>query len=230
MPWLALPYKDPAHKKLRRLFGYPYEKEDDSIEEPTLVIVGPRTDIIEPGVATILRGYDADLFMREGLAMVEGERVGELKLEMLCSPDTVFKRRDGSQVQFTQLAGKRIIFLLEGDYPEYDGFHFRENLKEKYMHMKGTADEFEVIYFPNSKDMNSKRVAELPWWISSPVELLHGCSDFLSFHGKCCNRYQSSFLLAFGRDGSLVRRTICPKFGVKNSPFMLTMLEQSPLK
>ncbi|XP_074347379.1 pentatricopeptide repeat-containing protein At5g16860-like [Apium graveolens] len=40
--------------------------------------------------------------------------------------------------------GKRIIFLLEGDYPEYDGFHFRENLKKKYMHMKDTADEFEV--------------------------------------------------------------------------------------
>ncbi|KAK1358868.1 hypothetical protein POM88_043342 [Heracleum sosnowskyi] len=55
---------------------------------------------------------------------VEGERVKALKLEMLCSPNTVFKSKDGSQVQFSELAGKRIIFLFEGDYPEYDGENF----------------------------------------------------------------------------------------------------------
>ncbi|XP_017246060.1 probable nucleoredoxin 1 isoform X2 [Daucus carota subsp. sativus] len=219
MPWLALPYKDPAVKKLRRVFGYPYEEEDESLYDPTLVIVGPRPDIIEPGLATILRGYDANLFMYEESKKPEGGRVWELKLEMLCSSETVFQKNDGSQVQFSQLAGKRIIFLFEGDYPEYDGVYFRKTLEKKYMHMKGTADEFEVIYFPNSKDKNYKRVADVPWLVSCSVELLPGCSDFLSFYGKSCNRYQSSFLLAFDRDGSLVRKTISPQFGNNYFPF-----------
>ncbi|XP_017219564.1 probable nucleoredoxin 1 isoform X1 [Daucus carota subsp. sativus] len=222
MPWLALPYKDLALKKLRRVFGYPYEysyEEDEPNFYPALVIVGPRNDIIEPRLANMFRGYDANLFTYEKSEKAEGERVWELKLDMLCSPDTVFKRIDGSQVQFSQLAGKRIIFLFEGDYPEYDGAFFRNTLINKYMHMKGTADEFEVIYFPNSKDKNSRRVAYMPWFVSCSVELLRGCSAFLSALGQCCNRYQSSFLLAFGRDGSLVRKAICPQFGDNYFPF-----------
>lgn len=103
MPWLALPFKDPVLKKLKRLFGYP-DEEDHFDAGPSLVIVGPRKnvigcgDIIEPGPASIMRGYDGNLFLREEFAKAEGERVRELKLEMLCSPNTVFKSKDGSQV------------------------------------------------------------------------------------------------------------------------------------
>ncbi|WOG81441.1 hypothetical protein DCAR_0100588 [Daucus carota subsp. sativus] len=184
MPWLVLPFKDPVLKKLKRLFGYP---DGGSCFDagPSLVLVGPRKnvigcgDIIEPGPASIFREYyDGDLFSREEFAKIERGRVGELKLEMLCSPNTFFKSKDGSQVQFSQLAGKRIIFLFEGDYPEYDGICFRGPLYSAYMDSKGTANEFEVIYFPNTKEINDKSY----------------------------NRYHSSLLLAFGRDGSLVRK------------------------
>ncbi|KAL1830657.1 hypothetical protein ACET3Z_000308 [Daucus carota] len=194
MPWLVLPFKDPVLKKLKRLFGYP---DGGSCFDagPSLVLVGPRKnvigcgDIIEPGPASIFREYyDGDLFSREEFAKIERGRVGELKLEMLCSPNTFFKSKDGSQVQFSQLAGKRIIFLFEGDYPEYDGICFRGPLYSAYMDSKGTANEFEVIYFPNTKEINDKRFADMPWLISCPVELLPGGSDILSFYGMKSNK------------------------------------------
>ena len=109
--------------------------------------------------------------------------------------------------------------MFEGDYPEYDGICFRGPLYSAYMDSKGTANEFEVIYFPNTKDINDKRFADMPWLISCPVELLPGGSAILSFYGNSYNRYHSSLLLAFGRDGSLVRRTICPWFGDYHFPF-----------
>ncbi|KAL8093312.1 hypothetical protein AgCh_035263 [Apium graveolens] len=50
--------------------------------------------------------------------------------------------------------------------------------------MKGTADEFEVIYFPNNKDENCERVADVPWRVSCAAKKLPGCSAFLSFYGN----------------------------------------------
>lgn len=225
MPWLALPYKDPAHKKLKRLFSYPYLRQIGN--DPSLVIVGPHKKIIDPGAIAVLKGYDANLLTREVFARLEAQRDRELNLKMLCGPETVFRRKNGSQVRFSQLAGKRIIFLFEGEYPKYDGAYFLKNLKDRYMQMKGTADEFEVIYFPNNKDKccHGKRVADVPWLVSRVSELLPGGGSFLSFYWKCYNRYKSSFLLAFGRDGSLVRRTICPVFGDTGFPFYVEGVE-----
>lgn len=85
--------------------------------------------------------------------------------------------------------------------------------------MKGTADEFEVIYFCRGKDKNGELVANVPWLVSGIDDTSDGCSTFLSYYCKSCNRYQSSFVLAFGGNGSLVRKMICPKFGDTNFPF-----------
>lgn len=99
MPWLALPYKDLAHKKLKRIFGYPEYEMYGCGCIPVFVIVGPRRGIIEPDAAPILREYDANQLRCEEFGKVEAES-WELKLEMLWSPNTVFRKEDGSEVFF----------------------------------------------------------------------------------------------------------------------------------
>lgn len=103
MPWLALPFKDPVHKKLKRLFDYPLLGHTYSEKKaPCVVIIGPRGEYIEPCGAEILLkfGGSAFPFTRENLVISGTKNVKDLKLEMMCSPTTVFKRKDGSQVKF----------------------------------------------------------------------------------------------------------------------------------
>lgn len=63
------------------------------------------------------------------------------------------------------------------------------------------------------------RELDMSWLISCTVESFRGASAFLSFYGNSYNRYHSSLLPAFGRDGSLVRRAICTWLGGFNFPF-----------
>lgn len=100
MPWLALPFEDPVHEKLKRLFDYP--STDLLKKAQCIVIIGPHGEYIEPcGAEVLLKfGVSAYPFTRENLVISETKDVMDLKLEMMCSPTTVFKRIDGSQVIF----------------------------------------------------------------------------------------------------------------------------------
>lgn len=99
MPWLALPYRDPNCKKLNRIFEISKNQQDIPCFGD-LVILGPRAEFIEPYGSNILflyknPGYP---FTRRRVAQLESEKVKELKLEMICDPNTVFRMKDGSQV------------------------------------------------------------------------------------------------------------------------------------
>lgn len=114
MPWLAIPFKDPNIKKLKRIFENPnleklkqffkhrsYRFSDMSGRNPPeVVIFGPHGDFFEPfGRDILLRyGTKASPFTRKVAAKLETEKVKELKLEMLCDQNTVFRRKDGSEV------------------------------------------------------------------------------------------------------------------------------------
>ncbi|XP_074345760.1 putative nucleoredoxin 1 isoform X1 [Apium graveolens] len=100
MPWLALPFKDPTHKKLKRLFDHPQIVHPDLPKKaPSLVIFGPHGEFIEPCGAEVLSNFGVSgyPFTREHVVKLETKKVVELKLELLCSPTTVFERKDGSQ-------------------------------------------------------------------------------------------------------------------------------------
>lgn len=67
---LALPFKDPVHKKLKRLFDYPpFQHLDLWKKAPSTVIIGPHCEYIEPCGAEVLLqfGVSAYPFTRENL-------------------------------------------------------------------------------------------------------------------------------------------------------------------
>ena len=116
MPWLALPFKDPNHKKLKRIFGYPNSLHGPE-PVPTLVIFGPHGKVVEPCGADILMefGISAYPFTRNRLTKLETKKVKELKLEMLLDPNTFFKvKKDRSKIMKSKLEmlGDRIMFVI----------------------------------------------------------------------------------------------------------------------
>lgn len=102
-------------------------------------------------------------------------------------------------------------------------------LKEKYLQLKGTDEEFEVIYIPyygcEDEFCYNEIVADLSWFVSPLSKLFSDDSSFITYYGKLYYLYEWSFLLAFGQDGRLVRRTICPKFKHEDFPFYAGSLE-----
>ncbi|KAL8094138.1 hypothetical protein AgCh_035848 [Apium graveolens] len=97
MPWLALPFKDPNHKKLKLIFDYPDGMKGPE-RPPTLVIFGPSGEFVDPCGGDILMDFRAPAcpFTRKRLAKFETEKVKQLKLKMLWNPNTVFRvEKDG---------------------------------------------------------------------------------------------------------------------------------------
>lgn len=245
MPWLALPFKDPVHKKLKRLFDYPPLGHPDLWKKtPCIVIIGPHCEYIEPCGAEVLLqfGVSAYPFTRENLVISETKDVMDLKLEMMCSPTAVFKRIDGSQVQFSYFVGKRVIFYFESAY--WHGFEnlatvkepkflktlketeFLKMLRERYLKMKGTCYEFEVIYVPCDEFFyNEQLVVDMSWFVSPVSKFLPGGSALLAYYGELYFEYDWAFLLAFDGDGKIVRRTVDPVFKHVEFPFYGGTLE-----
>ncbi|XP_074350614.1 putative nucleoredoxin 1 isoform X2 [Apium graveolens] len=286
MPWLALPFKDPNHKKLRRIFGYPNDLNGPE-RPPTLVIFGPNGEFVEPCGGDILMDFGAHAcpFTRKRLAKLETEKIKELKLEMLWDPNTVFRVvKDGleassfsnllkfenalskirsklemlwdpitfvrvkhrleflpnfyplvelmipnSKIPFSQFTGKRVLIYFEwGGY--YEHSLKLSMMKEIYLQKKGTGDEFEVIHIKKSLS-NNKFVAGLPWLVhyygegySLPAELEESIFNFQYDHGL--KPTQKCLLLAFERDGSIVRKTFKPTFDNNLFPFFAGGLEE----
>ncbi|XP_074364103.1 putative nucleoredoxin 1 [Apium graveolens] len=244
MPWLALPFKDPRCERLMRFFSYPYDGEP-SVEAPALVIIGPQGKFIEPCGAEIIGKFKlpAYPFTRDRVAKLDTEIVRELTLDMLWDQNTTFRRKDGRKVQFSQLIGKRLILFFEGvDCTESHANKFLKMLKERYLSMKGTDDAFEVIYITNckSESLYNKNIKDVPSWFVSPasellpVDLSLYCCycHMLSIPdvGACgCSGYRewrpTSSMLAFDRDGQIVRKSIQLSFTDMDFPFHASNME-----
>lgn len=101
MPWLALPFKDPNHKKLKRVFEYELiDDYNDVYAAPTLIIFGAFGEFINPYGADIILYADVQAypFNRDKLATLEVEKIKELKMEMLLDPHIVCTSKDGREV------------------------------------------------------------------------------------------------------------------------------------
>ncbi|KAL1816022.1 probable nucleoredoxin 1 [Daucus carota subsp. sativus] len=202
MPWLAIPSKDTdCCKKLLRIF-------DSTICDPgpypvsKLVIIGPRGKFIEPCGANILccYGIPAYPFTRFSAVNLKIEKVKDVKPEMFWNLDAIFRQQNGSEVQFSQIVGKRIIVLFQlfNDIPEQT----LKKLIALYNQMKGTDDEFEVIHIREESKWGHVG-AVIPW-------LMHPPFSNASDAGKVMRRlfyYGENGLVAFDRDGRIVRMT-----------------------
>ncbi|KAL6583613.1 hypothetical protein OROMI_002902 [Orobanche minor] len=231
MPWLALPFKDPNYKKLERIFFYPW---DSDFHDFSLIIIGPHMEFIEPFGVLILGRFKipAFPFSREKVAELLTAEAKELKLEMLWDPESVFGEKYGFQIPYSQLAGKRVIIIFEWFYSCEWEASFLETLKERYIELKGTADEFEVIHIVEEtfdNETNVCDVANLPWFVQ-PAGAAEGyeCNLFNFYKKYDCYNGGCS-LVAFDRDGRLVRRTIYPTVEDLNFPFHAGGLEEEAL-
>ncbi|KAL6554691.1 hypothetical protein OROHE_007430 [Orobanche hederae] len=169
MPWLALPFNDPNDRKLKRILEYSlkYHYYEDTDRVTRLVIFGPHCEFIEPFGAEILKefGTEAYPFTFSKLVKLEIEKVNELKLEHLLDLNTVCRRKDGSEVLVSQLAGKNVMVFRE-PCSNTNNIAFLKMLKERYVQCKGTHDEFEVIHISEREERVSKHVGYLPWVLS----------------------------------------------------------------
>lgn len=225
MPWLALPFNDPNDRKLKRILEYSlrfmhsYDDPDDQVTR--LVIFGPRGEFIEPFGADILNefGTEAYPFTFSKLVKLEIEKVNDMKLEILWDLNTVFRRKDGSEVPFSQLAGKNVMVFLESCHLDTHNIEFLKMLKERYVQCKGTHEEFEVIHILEWETGVSKHVGYLPWLVSELLPMVDW--DFFNVH----HSFSKSFVF-FNGDGRVVRRTIWPSFENMDFPFCADGLEK----
>ncbi|KAL8123450.1 hypothetical protein AgCh_011426 [Apium graveolens] len=236
MPWLALPFRDPRCERLKRFFGDPHD-----MKLYTLVIIGPHGEFIERQGADFISKFkpSACPFSRHRVAKSDTEKVRELTLDMLWDQNTIFRRKDGSKVGFSQLVGKRIILFFEGNEVEAnDGRklyakEFLNMLKGRYLNMKGTSAEFEVIYITNNRKESQyiEHMKDAPSWFVSPasellpVDLSLFCCycHLLSvpvvsafWCGCWCGEFgewrRRSSMLAFDQDGQVVRKSLMVSF------------------
>nr|XP_017254306.1 PREDICTED: probable nucleoredoxin 1 isoform X2 [Daucus carota subsp. sativus] len=263
MPWLAIPFRDPNIRKLDRIFEYPnIEKlkqffnhcSDPHLSDPPeVVIFGHHGEFFEPFGKEILLQYGtkASPFTRKVAAKLETEKVKELTLEMLCFIYTVFRRKDGSEVPFSELAGKRVILFYEksGENCPRDGdcqcqiVGFLKMLKEKYLQMKGTDEEFEVIHIvdkneggnPNlfmrrngfkTESFASVHIRDFPWLVSlKNNQLPASFGTYIYLDGDVRFLFplleNPCLILAFDQDARLVRRTFYPTLEDTNFPFKI---------
>lgn len=189
--------------------------------------MGPHFEFIEPYGVSILQKYKTSAypFSRDAVAKLITKEAKELKLEMLWDPNSVFGGKFGSQVRFSQLAGKRVVLFFDRGKLKDSDAKFVETLKERYIHMKGTEDEFEVIHI-TKLSAKTEHVANLPWFVQPLGEDYTACLSLLfdlEFITYCYGG--SAKLIAFDRDGSVVRKTVLPTCENMDFPFYAGGLE-----
>ncbi|KAL8105125.1 hypothetical protein AgCh_029062 [Apium graveolens] len=226
MPWLALPHDNSHHRMLKRIFNFPYYFEG---KEFAVVIIGPHMEFIEPFGVFILQNYkiSAYPFSRGRLAKLITEEAKELRLEMLWDPNSAFGGKFASKVSLSQFAGKRVIIFFDGGCLAGRDAKILETLKEKYMNMKSTDDEFEVIRITNLCS-KMEHVANLPWFVLPLGQDYDSCVSIL--FDPLLSRYRGcTSLIAFDRDGRVVRKTIVRTFDDKDFPFYAGDLEKEAM-
>ncbi|KAL6529810.1 hypothetical protein OROGR_015433 [Orobanche gracilis] len=115
MSCLALSFKDINCTKLWQIFSYPLDLEGPG-PDPRLVIIGfgPQGKFVEPYAVDILKNFGISAYplTRKRVAELEAQYVMKLKPDMFWDPNTFFIQRDGSEVQLSQLVGKRIVLIF----------------------------------------------------------------------------------------------------------------------
>lgn len=229
MPWLALPYKDPRCKNLKRIFEYPCDLEA-SESDPRLAIIGPHGTYVEPYGADILKLFkyatSAYPFTRSKAAELDVENLKHLSLlDIFKDPDPSFDRAYG-QVKLSQLAGKKILLIIEDGWPPLTCHRFFSSLKKRYRLGEEMGDPFEVIHAPQVRigSLYVEYVSSMPW-LSCRKELYKREVVWRHLRG-------GSGLLAFDGDGRVVRKTIFPRIQRGNMcfPFYDGGLEEEALK
>ncbi|KAL6568832.1 hypothetical protein OROHE_003573 [Orobanche hederae] len=196
---LAIPCKDTdSTKKLQRIFELPL-CISGLAPVSSLVMIDPY-------------GVPAYPFTRHSATKLKVESVKDLKPEMLWNPDAVFLQHDGFQVQFSQIVGKRIIVLFHYCYDTPEPT--LRKLKALYIQMKGTIDEFEVIHMCEG-GLPEEVAAAIPWLMHPPFDRTSGTRQVIDRVFDGCH----FGLVAFDRDGRLVRRTRFPVIGNVVFPF-----------
>ncbi|XP_074369425.1 putative nucleoredoxin 1 [Apium graveolens] len=226
MPWLALPIGDSSYIKLERIFMFSWFHDYDRLDS-RLVVLGPRMEFVETFRSDILSCFNfaAYPYSREKIATLLAEEAKELKLEMLWNPNSVFGGKYRSQVSLSQLDGKRVIFFFGKVQQLYKReVLFLESLKIRYIELKGTDDEFEVIQITDELCSKTEDVANLPWFVQHCGQD-YSLSKWFNFYLKD-GWYTSTLLIAFDQNGRVVRKTIHPTFENTNFPFYAGGLEK----
>lgn len=130
-------------------------------------------------------------------------------------------------MRFSQLYGKRVLHIFEKS-PCYENVHlFLIKLKERYVELRGTDDEFEVIHILEEKEKGVLPTQDLPWLESPASKLLPGAYDVFCVDDGIIYSHHS-ILLAFNQDGNVVRKTIYPVLEDTDFPFYLgSMMEEA---
>ncbi|KAL8130844.1 putative nucleoredoxin 1 [Apium graveolens] len=213
MPWLALPYKDPVCNTLLQVFDYPnYADPDGSEPNPNLLIIGPKGKFVERYGADILLKYgiSAYPFTRKKVAKLEAKTMRKNKLFNGGNKSIPLVRKDGSIVQFSQLMGKRIMLIAEiGLGSNNPDAKFWRMLRARYLQMKATSDEFEVIHICTKEGYSYGKNIATTSWLTLPAN----CKSMLGYY------INVGGLFAFDRNGSLVRRTRFPSIESENMDF-----------
>ncbi|POO03262.1 Thioredoxin-like fold containing protein [Trema orientale] len=163
IPWLALPFKDKAPKKLIYYF--------DTNKYPTLVIIGPDGKILNSNAIKLLDEYGAEAYpftpkRLDELAEIDKIRQESQTLESLL----VYGDRDfvidnsGSKVHVSELDGKTIMFYFLCPFDEVCT-RFTPKLIETYHDIKAKDDGFEVIFIALSGDEDTfnELLSSMPW-------------------------------------------------------------------
>lgn len=141
------------------------------------------------------------------------------------------------------------MLYYERENDDWGDTEFLQMLRDKYLQMKGTDNEFEVIHVVESSDsvyiaeymrcqpyrrgrgktepMVSLHIGDLPWLVSLETKMLPAeFGSYLCFKDECMD---NSMLFAFDRDGKLVRKTIYPTVEDARFPFYAGNLEEEAL-
>ncbi|XP_074369735.1 putative nucleoredoxin 1 [Apium graveolens] len=232
MSWLALPFKDPVCKKLQRVFKYPMHSLGPG-PDPSLLIIRPQGNFVERYGADILTkyGFSGYPFTRSRVAKLEVECIKKLNINMFWGRKTTFLKKDGSAVQLSELAGKRIIVIVEDDCHSPNAKFWRM-LRARYVQVKGTENEFEVIHICKNRTAYSygENIATM-LWLRHPSRHPPRRSGY-----NVCKILVRVFrkdvlgLFAFDRDGRLVRRSLFSSIERRNVDFPFGDMEEEFLK
>ncbi|XP_017232821.1 probable nucleoredoxin 1-2 [Daucus carota subsp. sativus] len=225
MPWLALPFRDPRCKYLERIFSYPVDLGVPG-PDPRLVIIGPQGKYYELYGVDILQnfGISAYPFTRTRVAKREAKYLKKLRLDMFWDPNTSFTQNNGREVKLSQLVGKKIILVVDGDW---GSAKFLRRLRSRFLETKETDNAFEVIYVSKIKGPSSGKhfVASMPWLRHPPLRRRSRIAMLLG-------RFREAVgIVAFDGDGTVVRRSTSPSIekGNKDFPFYSGGLEEEAL-
>ncbi|XP_074362254.1 putative nucleoredoxin 1 [Apium graveolens] len=214
----------------QRVFKYPMDSLGPG-PDPILLMIGPQGKFVERYGADILtkNGISGYPFTRSRVAKLEVECIKKLNINMFWGRKTTFFKKDGSAL--SELAGKRIIVIVEDDCHSSNAKFWRM-LRARYVQVKGTENEFEVIHICKNITTYSygKNITTMSW-------LRHPSRHppYRAGYNVCkilvrVFRKDVLGLFAFDRDGRLVRRTLFPSIERRNVDFPFGDMEEEFLK